>query len=343
MNLGAPPPIEDPDDPIAPVVRLFWQLWGHIPQAIAFVPAALYFWVYWPLKDRSLSALRIGALSLLAMQFVLLVAEVVLELLGSDRLTQWLRAIKGPHGIWLQIASATAAFVIALYAVREFRERKFEQRLAQSLWKLLNARLETSAQEEYLNHALSHVYHSFGACNVERVSLWAHNSDRRGLEITHSWPSTSPPTLSFLETGHGIANLVYADQQIRYVPRLSLPFGGGFLGRRCSWHFAHALSFQHYTKSAPTNGGQNSSNANDEREVDRPRLCIRRVAIEDRWWEKPVRAFVVAPVQARSSDCIGAMSIDFNATNPLGRDHIKTALSLATLIGEELARIKASQ
>jgi hypothetical protein len=301
----------------------------EVRKALSFIPAAIYFWGYWPLKEFGRQWLRVGAISFLSLSFIVLLAEIAIEMTGSKRLAGVMHDLEDPAvRVGTQALFVVSALVMLAHHWKEVRHTKSQHVFASALWAILESR-GSRDERQFIATALSLANKVFAGFSVAHVCLWQPNMTRGGLEIFLGCasPDDDQLTLRFLAFDTGIACQVYKDSLIRYVPRFGFPFNSGPFAR-LSLRFPHALSFK------------TSKSVDSMPEVDRPTLLMDKTVLEDAWWEGPVRAFVVVPLKTSSDLCVGAMSIDFSRTDPLDREQMKIAASLAMLIAEELTRLR---
>lgn len=325
-NRDSPPPEER--DPAQHFSELFQAAGKAFRAVVSFAPAALYFWGYWPLKEFGRRLLRGGALVFFSLSFLLFVFEISLEFFGAEQVSAWLHEFQTPNArIAAHACFALAALVIVAHHWREARHANTEFTLAQTIWAMLESRSEKS-ETEFVKLALPLVVKAFSRFGVGHVCLWQPEGDGLSIPSGYTSPNDGRVSLTSLSHNQGIANHVFRDLLIRYVPRLAFPFNSAPL-MRAFWQFRHALSFKTRV----------SDNALPD--VDSPKLLIDKVHFPNDWWKDRVRSFVVVPLKASQGNCIGAMSIDFTRTNPLDREQLKTAASLAILIAEEIIRIRS--
>jgi hypothetical protein len=318
-----PDPIQKSEhDPSEYFSRLFKDAW-------AALPAAIYFWGYWPLKEYSRRVLRIGALLVLLISFLLLAFEIVMEISGQHQITTWLHSIKTPRLLILsQTGFVLATLIVVGHHLKEIRHKRSEYVLAKTLWSMLEIR-GTHSREQFIEIALKCVNEAFSEFGAIGVCLWYPHDD--GLQVPSNcvFPADAPVMVRFIPFNEGVTGRVFEDRLIRYTPRFAFPINGGPLSRFC-WSLPHALAFE-------------TRRRGDELpDVVKPKLSIDAVKIDPGWWKRPVRSFVAVPLKFQNDLCLGVMTIHFGKTDPLCREELKTAASLAMLIAEELSRAQTA-
>ena len=315
----------DGTDPGRQFLELFKGLAKAAANFLAFAPLFLYFFVYWNLKTKSRQLLHVGALSFLSLSILLLAFEVGLEIVGKDLLVSLIHRYPGAE--FLLIAGfALSIFIVLGHHQRERRQARIEHSLAETIWLFLEER-GPRGENEFVEFSLQLIKNSFDRHKAKHASLW----QQCGQEILILPGFVQPPVtggyLTRLESGQGVAGLVLADQVVRYVPRMFLPFNYGFL-RRISWRFPHAVKF-------------------DIVRASKGYLDIRWAKVNvdavrfPRDLSERFRSFVAVPLRTANGACIGVLCIDFDKTDPLGRADIKMASAFGLMMAEELQRIRA--
>lgn len=300
------------------------SFWAELRE---FLPAAIYFWVYWPLKAYGRRLLHIGALAYLSASFMFLAAELWLELWGREEIVVLIRSMKTPLRVYaLQAGLLMATVLIFFHHLHELRHRRTEHILGDSLWTLLEGRGKPD-ELGCITFSLPLVYRAFSKFGVRAVSIWQPAADGMHVAAGWSYPADIGETLISLPSGEGIASAVFKDKRVHYVPRMGLPFNSGPLVR-FSWRFPHALilTVKWSAHALP--------------EVMANKILRGKVFLKDTWKTDKCRAFLVVPLSTFPGQQLGVMSVDFERTDPIGKEQMKTAVSLATVIGEELLRIR---
>lgn len=316
-------------------VDLFKDACTALGAFIAFTPATFYFWGYWRAKERIREYLRKGAVVFLSFSFFLFVMEVTLELLGHEEVLGWLRSSHdSTAALALEAAFIFAVLVILFHNGRELFHIRTEYIFAEKIWALLESRGSRN-DPDYVSSALELIYGAFSQFGAERVSIWASDGSRASIPDGWSYPSEGKIRLTSLPLGDGIAGHIFgeANPRIRYVPRLGFPFNSRGLSY-LSWRFPHALTFQ--TVRPEEKGMPN---------IESPSILEDQVYLDQGWRSGSLRSFVVVPLTAKVSrtQCLWAMSIDFRRTDPLGREQIKMAASLATVVADEMDSRRGAQ
>ena len=140
---------------------------------IAFLPAAAYFWVYWPVKHAGRRAIHIGALAYLSASFLFLVAEVILEIRGPRSIADILRSVKEPSTVYfLQGGFIVATLLIFSHHLHELRHRRSTYVFGDSLWALLEGRGQYEKEEEFVRFGLPLVFQAFIKYGAQSVCIW---------------------------------------------------------------------------------------------------------------------------------------------------------------------------
>lgn len=301
------------------------EVWRRVRAGIALVPVAVYFAIYWQLKDAFRRLVRYGALAFLSISLLLFLLEVVMEFAGRpaiEHVNRELPALK-PYLVGLFVLSG---LIVIAHHVAETRHTKTGFSLSEMLWRFFN-QSEANSESALLSGALPLIQGAFTKLGAQRVCVWTPAGEQLVVADGHWHPKGNDDLLRELMLGTGIAGLVYDDRLPRYVPRLTFPFNSPGL-RWMSWNFRHALCFNIVQKQ-------------DDAAIDvvGKSLSIDAVTFPDKSTPKSLRSFVAVPVASgRQSPCIGVLCIDFKSTDPLDKSAIKMASVLGVILAAEVSR-----
>jgi hypothetical protein len=278
-------------------------------------------------KDGLRRALRTGALSVLSASSFLLLAQASAKWSQSE-------FIKIQHRPVFEIIAL--AILISCVAIlffhhrKELRNRHSELVLAECVWQFM-IRRGFSSQDECISTAVrlfSEIYARFG---IVHASVALPVNGELVINPKHVFPKENRRSfyqrlsLHDAASGSGVAGRVFYDGMPRYVPRLFYPFNG--FKRRFSLFFPHAIVFE-ITK---TKG---------RFELVNPKLDfdVFETSFGDPFVFKSFVSVPLRPIEHAAS--IGVLNLDFQTTDPLARNHIKTAVVLALILADELERIR---
>ena len=293
---------------------------------LRFIPIVLYFWAYWNNKEVLRRGVRTAALTILSVSsFLLLLAHATEKLPRFEPIH-----IERRPGFEIVVAIALAACVVVLFFHhrKELRNQYAELVLAERIWQFM-IRRGFSSWDSCISTALrlfSEIYASLG---IAHVSVALPINGELIINPKHVYPKENRKSfyqrlsLNSEVAGGGVAGSVFHDGNPRYVPRLFYPFNA--FGRRFSLFFPHALVFQlekdavHFDLVKPT--------------VD---FNVFETSFGDPFVFK---SFVSVPLRpSGQAHSLGVLNFDFATTDPLARGHIKTAVVLALILADELAR-----
>jgi len=291
------------------------------------LPAFAYFWLYWRFKSIARRMLHIGALAYLSASFLFLVAEVGLEIAGNTEIISWLHTAKTPRSVLiLELVFIIATIIIFSHHLKELRHRRAEYMLGDSIWALLEGR-GLPDEASIIKFSLPLVERAFTQFGVRCVCIW--KPTENGMIVPDGWahPVSADEILTSLPKDVGIANAVFNSKRAHYVPRMGFPFNSQPLNW-LSWKFPNAIILDIIKEIDLLP------------EVKAEKILRKKVYVTDSWRSDRCRSFLVVPLFSNENSALGVMSIDFTRTDAIGISQMKTAVSMATLIAEELSRVR---
>ena len=291
----------------------------------SFLPIVGYFFLYWTPKEYFRHVIRVGALSFLSFSAFLLWAEVVVEFVHGEVLS--LVIPESPSLKWSGLALFSASIVALL--IHHHHERKHkdsEFHLAERMWEFMIKRKATSL-DDCIKEALPLFFDVFGRCKISHISIGLPDGESIKIQRHHVHPrETSDTYFRALPVKNSVAGRVYDDGLVRYVPRLFFPINSK---QRRLWarNFNHAMVFKI------------KQTQDKHLDIFHPNLNLKSFNSDD-VPQFVFRSFVTVPLQPQSCPKpIGVLNIDFDATDPLDRIHIKMAAFLGVVLADEMRRV----
>lgn len=338
---------------------------GTIVATVSELVTLVAFWAYyqliiapyfkcWSYKTRFRVWLRYTALAVVTLSTTLLVAELVLELTGRERLLLSLRRLETkivaaieqtralqPHlfahlpasaylatGLFLAVLMSLAVY-LALHNIEEARKPAYEYHFAHAINSfLLDSRLaHMTNQPITVSQVLEVCHFAFRHSGVQHVSLHLPVKGTLAIAPEHVYPSDPSISGTPLQFGEGLAGQVFEDKDlhIQYLPRVFFPLNRRYGG----WLFPHTVKM--LFASVPVSGSKVSLWEVGNEEIS-PNT-FKRIGAE------PIayRALLSVPlVSVAAKQLVGVLNLDFERTDPLDKRGIEMALVFALLLGSEI-------
>jgi len=251
-------------------IDLAKMIWLWLDYQLIIAP----YFRYWSYKTQILRWFKYGALTIVSSSTGILAFEIVLEVLGPERLAEWLNGAHisamlnwfsqwRPTGLLILPESAArtrlilfalliiSAVYLTLHNVEEARKPGHEYQFARAINSLLlNCRIaRASGTTVPIAEALNFLRYVFRYSGIKHVAL--HLPDDQGT-LTIKREHVVPPEADFteltLQRGQGVAGRVYddPDAHVQYMPRMFLPVNRRYGG----WLFPHSVRFL-FSRPAP--------------------------------------------------------------------------------------------
>lgn len=297
-----------------------------------------YFWP-WSYKTAIRHNLKVGSLWTLLITSSLLLVEVLMELIGADRIHHWISAA---HLVDMQGSFASlgpiknyvlpALFILAVlylfwHHYTEIGKPGYEFAFLRQLNRFLRER-DANQSEEALIPAALRVFHKvFEDSHIEHCSMYTVSNDALTIPDAYIYPDAVGQGYQInLNIGEGVAGLVFKDALPRYVPRLLFPF--------TTWRkFLPSIPFPHAVKFEPQLKGDVLELVNEDLDF---------YAFKNPNNTEPTfRSFVSVPLKPVGVEkCFGVLNFDFSKVDALDKSGIAMASVLGLILADEVNRIR---
>jgi hypothetical protein len=288
----------------------------------------VYFNFYWKWKERSRQTYLLGSLASTCMGAAFLGLEFYSAAISNGIFTA--PATWGKPMVWSLFGFFMfSSLALIIYNQKERKHAIAENTAIGKIWLLFQNRKKAFEKSELVVFFLKEIVSkAFAKQKIIRVWLWVPDGDNLVIEDDSMFPPVdrSEPYVKTLKKGDGVAGSVFMDGMPRYVPRMRLPFNDSLLSK-LSMRFLHSIKF-------------NVNYQGDTGVLDLGEAGISRshVKLLDDSIPSSLKSFLSVPVQLfGKQECIGVLCIDFEKSNPLGKDEIKMATVFGTLLAEEAA------
>ena len=319
LNRGVPRPGADPR---AEVRKSFADLWARLKQLIEFGGVATYL-IYWDWKQPIRHSFKVGALSILTGSILILWIELATE--ASATLTSFRTGLIAAKP-YLLLPFSIAVIYLGIHHLTERRHHYSEFVLGERIWLFMERRATLTTADEVVSTAAELFADVFKRFGIAHVSVFREADGQLTISARDVFPPEDDHDYFIhLKPGEGVAGLVHADLNPRYMPRLFFP-----VNREQFKFFPHAIKFELKRDSV------------DGFDLVNPTMDLNVFMPPPGQWR--FRSFLSVPLRCipreGERECFGVLNFDFRSTDPLDRADIKTAVLLGKLIGEELVRIE---
>lgn len=216
--------------------------------------------------------------------------------------------------------------VIAWHNFHAIKEKAHQWTSGDIIWAMFHSK-KKDTELAFIREFLPLTMEPFRGFGAFRIAAWRHDGNEAIIPDGYIYSSIEGALPEApLPIDRSVAGAVLKTGDMHYVPRFGFPFNTGPL-KHFSAPFPHSIIF----KIKQPKNQQPTINAQG---IDRGRVYMR----SDRLFV-PDRAFIAVPLKKPDQTVFGALTIDFERTDPLAKAQLKTIAVLARLLAEELTTI----